>query len=209
MIPFRLGMMFIAAVLLGTAGCKSISDISTSLLSLEKMEFRLAGIQDMRLAGVGMSSVAAVSDLSIQDALALTTAFQRRSLPTTFVLKVEARNPNTGGAGKRSSPLKLTALNWRLIIDGVPTVAGDLDRPIEIPGTQDVAIIPITVSIDLYRFFAEQGYDKILNLAMALGGKQGSTARVQLDAKPSVEAPFGSLTYPGRITIVDSEFRQR
>jgi hypothetical protein len=209
MIPFRLGMMFIAAVLLGTAGCKSISDISTSLLSLEKMEFRLAGIQDMRLAGVGMSSVAAVSDLSIQDALALTTAFQRRSLPTTFVLKVEARNPNTGGAGKRSSPLKLTALNWRLIIDGVPTVAGDLDRPIEIPGTQDVAIIPITVSIDLYRFFAEQGYDKILNLAMALGGKQGSTARVQLDAKPSVEAPFGSLTYPGRITIVDAEFRQR
>lgn len=209
MIPFRLGMMFIAAVLLGTAGCKSISDISTSLLSLEKMEFRLAGIQDMRLAGVGMSSVAAVSDLSIQDALALTTAFQRRSLPTTFVLKVEARNPNTGGAGKRSSPLKLTALNWRLIIDGVPTVAGDLDRPIEIPGTQDVAIIPITVSIDLYRFFAEQGYDKILNLAMALGGKQGSTARLQLDAKPSVEAPFGSLTYPGRITIVDSEFRQR
>ena len=209
MIPFRLGMMFIAAVLLGTAGCKSISDISTSLLSLEKMEFRLAGIQDMRLAGVGMSSVAAVSDLSIQDALALTTAFQRRRLPTTFVLKVEARNPNTGGAGKRSSPLKLTALNWRLIIDGVPTVAGDLDRPIEIPGTQDVAIIPITVSIDLYRFFAEQGYDKILNLAMALGGKQGSTARVQLDAKPSVEAPFGSLTYPGRITIVDSEFRQR
>lgn len=209
MIPFRLGMMFIAAVLLGTAGCKSISDISTSLLSLEKMEFRLAGIQDMRLAGVGMSSVAAVSDLSIQDALALTTAFQRRSLPTTFVLNVEARNPNTGGAGKRSSPLKLTALNWRLIIDGVPTVTGDLDRPIEIPGTQDVAIIPITVSIDLYRFFAEQGYDKILNLAMALGGKQGSTARVQLDAKPSVEAPFGSLTYPGRITIVDAEFRQR
>jgi hypothetical protein len=209
MIPFRLGMMFIAAVLLGTAGCKSISDISTSLLSLEKMEFRLAGIQDMRLAGVGMSSVAAVSDLSIQDALALTTAFQRRSLPTTFVLNVEARNPNTGGAGKRSSPLKLTALNWRLLIDGVPTVTGDLDRPIEIPGTQDVAIIPITVSIDLYRFFAEQGYDKILNLAMALGGKQGSTARVQLDAKPSVEAPFGSLTYPGRITIVDAEFRQR
>ena len=209
MIPFRLGMMFIAAVLLGTAGCKSISDISTSLLSLEKMEFRLAGIRDMRLAGVGMSSVAAVSDLSIQDALALTTAFQRRSLPTTFVLNVEARNPNTGGAGKRSSPLKLTALNWRLLIDGVPTVTGDLDRPIEIPGTQDVAIIPITVSIDLYRFFAEQGYDKILNLAMALGGKQGSTARVQLDAKPSVEAPFGSLTYPGRITIVDAEFRPR
>lgn len=209
MIPVRIGILLVAMTLVATAGCKSISEISNSLLSLEKMEFRLAGIQQMRLAGVGVSSMSAVSDLSIQDALALTTAFQRKSLPTTFVLNVEARNPNAGGAGKRSTPLKLTSLDWRLVIDGVPTVTGDLDRPIEIPGTQDVVVIPITVSLDLYRFFAEQGYEKIVNLAMALGGKQGSTSRVQLDAKPSVEAPFGSLTYPGRISIVDTEFRQR
>lgn len=209
MISHRIGLVLLAVILLGASGCRSISDISNSLLSLDKMEFRLAGVQQMRIAGVGMASMSKVSDLSVQDALALTTAFQRRSLPATFILNVEARNPNSGEPGKRSSPLKLTALNWRLLIDGVETISGDLDRPIEIPGSREMVTIPLSISIDLYRFFSEKGYDHVLNLAMALGGKNGSSARLQLDAKPSVEAPFGSLTYPGRITIVDTEFRQR
>ena len=199
----------VMSVLFLSAGCRSISDISSSLVALDNLEFKLGGIQQMRVAGINISNVAPVSDLSVQDALSLTAAVQRRSLPVTFVLNVEARNPNSGGGSKRTVPLRLTGLDWKLRIDGVETVSGDLERPIEIPGSKDVVVIPLTVSLDLYRYFAEEGYDGLLKLAMALGGKQGSSARVQLDARPSVEAPFGSMAYPGRLTIIDTEFRRR
>jgi hypothetical protein len=32
-------------------------------------------------------------------------------------------------------------------------------------------------------------------------------ARIAFDAQPTVTAPLGGITYPGRITIVDQEFR--
>jgi len=198
-----LGLVVTALV----AGCANISNITNSLTSLDKLEFKLSSIESMRLAGVDVSRISDPTKLSIQDALSLTSAFQKKSLPASFTLNVDARNPNTGGGGKRSVPLTLNGFDWRLIIDDVQTISGDLARPIDIPGTTAATEIPLAVNLDLYQFFASRGYDGILNLALALGGVNGSTSKVKLDAQPSVGTPFGQMAYPNRITIVDTEFR--
>ncbi len=193
--------------LLLVAGCANISNITNSLTSLDKLEFKVSGIEDMRLAGVDVSRVSDPTKLSIPDALALTNAFQKKSLPASFTLNVDARNPNTGSGGKRSVPLTLNGFDWRLLLDDVQTISGNIARPIDIPGTSAATVIPLAVNLDLYKFFASRGYDGILNLALALGGVNGSTSKVKLDAQPSVGTPFGQMTYPNRITIVDTEFR--
>ena len=46
-----------------------------------------------------------------------------------------------------------------------------------------------------------------MNLALALGGKNGSAARVTLKATPTIDTPLGAITYPGEISIIDKEFR--
>lgn len=193
--------------LIGVNACSSLTDITNSLTSLQKMQFKVSGLTNMRLAGVDVSRVANPTKLGVADALALTSAFSRKSLPTTFTLNVDARNPNSGGKGTRSVPLTLSGFEWQLLLDDKRTVSGDLERAIEIPGTSAATTIPLAVSLDMYQFFADRGYDGIVNLALALGGVNGSTSKVKLDAKPTVGTPFGPMSYPGRITIVDTEFR--
>lgn len=193
--------------LIGISACSTISNISNSLTSLQNMQFKISGLTGMKLAGVDVSKISSPTKLGVADALALTNAFSRKSLPTTFTLNVDAKNPNNGTAGARSTPLKLNGFDWRLLIDDKQTVSGDLERPIEIPGTTAATTIPLAVSMDMYQFFADRGYDGIVNLALALGGVNGSTSKVKLDAKPTVGTPFGPMSYPGRITIVDTEFR--
>ena len=189
------------------SGCKTVTDITNALSSLNKMEFKLRNIENMRLAGVDVSKVSDPKRLSITDGISLGKAFAEKRLPASFVLNVDARNPNNGTSGARSVPLTLNGFDWRLLIDDVRTIGGNIAEPIDIPGTTANTNIPLSVNLDMYQFFAEKGYDGIVNLALALGGANGSASRVKLDAQPSVGTPFGQMTYPGRLTIVDKEFR--
>jgi len=42
---------------------------------------------------------------------------------------------------------------------------------------------------------------------LSIGGASGSPAKLKLDAKPTIRTQFGPISYPGRITIIDKEFR--
>ena len=42
---------------------------------------------------------------------------------------------------------------------------------------------------------------------IAIGGKSSLSQFSALDAQPRVSTPLGSITYPGRLTIVSMEFR--
>ncbi len=198
--------LIVLCVVLVTS-CASIRDITNTLASLQKMQFKIANITGMRLAGVDVARIASPSSLSITDALSLTQAFARKTLPATFTLNVDAKNPNTGVAGTKSVPLTLDDLQWRLMIDDKQTINGGLGSPVDVPGNGLTTKLPLVMNLDLYSFFADKGYDGIVNLALALGGKSGTTSRVKLDAMPTVGTPLGKLTYPNRISIVDTEFR--
>ena len=204
-ISLAVGIVAIASLVV--TSCADLQNITNSLTSLSKMEFQVGRVSNMRLAGVDVSKVSDPSRLSIGDALSLTNAFTRKALPASFTLDVNAKNPNNGQSGNRNTPLTLNGFDWRLILDDVPTISGGLAKPIDIPGTTSATVIPLAVNMDLYQFFASRGYDGILNLALALGGVNGSSSKVKLDALPSVGTPFGTMAYPNRITIVDTEFR--
>ena len=197
----------VAVAALLVAGCAQIRDITNALSQLSNLQFKLGSVNNFRLAGVELNKVSDPKRLSISDGLSLTQAFARKSLPASFTLNVEARNPNTGMSGTRKSSVTLSGLDWRLLIDNVPTVTGNIERPIDIPGSQQASIVPLGVGVDLYEFFGSRGYDGLLSLAMSLGGVQGSAANLKLDAQPTVTTPFGPMTYPKRLTIVDREFR--
>jgi hypothetical protein len=44
-------------------------------------------------------------------------------------------------------------------------------------------------------------------LAFALANPGESTVSVKLDAKPMVKTFLGTMSYPGRITIIEKEFK--
>lgn len=190
--------------------CSALKDITNTLNNLHKIEFKLSGIEGFRIAGVDLASKRSLTDLSLAEGLALTRAFASNQLPAEFTLNVEARNPNNGSSGAPSASATLVGFDWKLYIDSKETIAGDIASPVSLPASNQTTIIPLRVQMDLYKFFGDRGYEGVVNLALALGGVQGSTAKVVLDAQPKVNIRnYGTIEYPGRIKIVDTEFRSK
>jgi len=200
------GALLLAAAL-SFQGCATLQDLAGAFMNLQRLKFKLGGVRDFSVLGISLGAKRSLTDFSAMDALTLLQGFRSKRLPAEFVLDVLAVNPNDGTGGSRKTVSTLTGLESRLLIDGTPTVTGNIERPIEIPGTGQETSIPIRLGIDLFEFFGNKGYEDILGLALAIGGGKGSASRLSLDAQPRVTTPFGEITYPGRITIIDKEFK--
>lgn len=201
-------LLLCSLVVTGTLqSCASLEQFVSALSNLQRLKFRLADVTNFSVMGISLGGKSALSDFNVADGLRLVQAFTNKRLPAEFVINIEAVNPNDGRGGSPQTVSTLTGLESRLLIDDVPTVIGNIDRAIEIPGTGQASFIPIRMSVDLYSFFADKGYNGLINLALALGGTRRDTTRIALDAQPTVTTPIGPIVYPGRITIISKEFR--
>ncbi len=206
-----LRLLLCAAVLAAVAatndGCATLADLAGTMSNLQRLKFKVAGVSGFTVAEIGITQKQRLSDFSLLDGIRLLAAYQGEKLPASFTLNVEAVNPNDGTGGAPQTASTLTSFAWRLLIDGKQTVAGDISRPIEIPGTGQASVIPLKIELDLVAFFKDKGYEDLLNLALALGGMKSDITRLALDAQPRVTTPLGEIAYPGRITVVSKEYR--
>lgn len=202
----RFTALFLVPGCMLMSGCASLQQLQDTLLNAKRLQFKLAGVTPGTLAGINLAAIDSPAKISVLDGLKLANAFRQKSLPVSLTLNVAAKNPNDGTGGSPQKAALLKALAWTLKIDGKETIAGDIPSPVEIPGTGQATVIPLQISLDLYKFFGEQGYDSLLNLALAIAGQKGSTSRLTLSAVPTVSVAGLDLKYPGQIEIVDKEF---
>lgn len=200
------GAAALAACLLAQS-CAALNDMASALANLQRLQFKIGAVRDFRLLGIDVGGKTKLGDLGTADALRVVQSYSSKKMPVSFVLDVLAVNPNDGTGGTARTAGTLTALECRLLIDGRPTVTGNIDSPMEIPGTGRETVIPVRLSLDLFEFFGEKRYEDLVGLALAIGGRGGSPARLSLDAQPTVSTPLGPIAYPGRLTIVSTEFR--
>ncbi|MBE0551910.1 MAG: hypothetical protein IH619_05985 [Ignavibacterium sp.] len=198
--------LFLAAVLLSFVISGIQCSVYESFSNLSRLQFKVGDVNGFQINGVSISNKSKLGDFNALDLLNLSSAFGQGSLPASFVLNVDAKNPNDGTGGYKKSDATLQNFKWRLFLDDKETVSGDIDQPIAIPGTGDVTIIPLRINLDLIKFFKDKGYESIINLALALGGNQGSSSKITLYATPTVGSPFGNITYPGELKLVDTQF---
>jgi len=177
-----------------------------SFTNLSRLQFKVGQVDGFQINGVSISNKSKLSDFNPLDLLNISSSFAQGTLPASFVLNVEAKNPNDGTGGYPKSDATLQGFKWRLFLDDKETVSGDIDIPVTIPGTGEIATIPIRINLDLLKFFNDKGYESIINLALALGGNQGSSSKVSLYVTPTVSSPFGNIKYPGELKLVDTQF---
>lgn len=186
------------------SSCSVLQELGQEIPNLTRCSFKLLGVSDFQLAGISLKGK---TSLGFVDAAKAVAAFASGALPASFTLNVGVQNPNDGSGGTRKSVAIMTGFAWNLRLDDTPTISGDISDAITIPAAGQETVIPLRMNLDLVKFFKEKGYDKILNLALALGGAQGSASRVTLRATPTIKTDFGPITYPGEIDIIDKEFR--
>ena len=184
------------------SGCS----VFETMVNLSRLKFRLGDVNNFQLNGINISNKTRLEDINTIDLLKLSSVFASGKLPVSFTLIVEAKNPNDGTGGYPKTDATLKSFPWRLEIDGKETITGNIDNPVSVPGTGEITYVPITINMDLLKFFNDLGYESLINLVFSIGGKEGTSSRLTLMATPTVSTPLGDMKYPGELTIVDYSF---
>jgi hypothetical protein len=190
------------AILLTSASCS----VYQTVVNLSRLQFKLGDVNNFTINGINISNKRSLNDFNPLEILNLTQAIASGKLPASFTLNVEAKNPNDGSGGYPKTNATLKEFPWRLEVDNVETIAGNIGTPVTVPGTGEIQNIPLTMNIDLIEFFGNKGYENLINLALTLGGQQGSSSKLTLFASPTVTSPIGDIKYPGELKIVEQSF---
>ncbi len=184
----------------------SCTGVQNALENAQRLQFKLGKVNGFSLAGVNLQNISSINSFSLLDAASLLAAFTSGTMPATFNVNLIAKNPNTAGGSTESSQI-LKSLDWRLLIDDKDIIGGAITTPVTIPGKGQQTTIAIPISVDLLQFFGNGGYNNLINLALAIGGKSGNSSRLTLKIRPTVSTFLGDITYPGEINVIDKEFR--
>lgn len=202
---FMFMLMSISCSLLIFQGCSILQNLS----SMKDVQFRIGSVSRVSIGGVAVIGKSKITDFSVGETIALANSVAGKSLPLSLTVNLEARNPNESVKGNgiaMGGLATLTSLEWRLLIDDVPTISGIVQGPIALPAGGEIVSIPISTEFNLFSFFEERGYAGMAKLAFALANPGTTQVKVTLDAKPVIETVVGNMTYPGRIIIVEKEF---
>lgn len=184
-------------------GCSGISE---TIENAKRLKFKLGKVDKFSLAGVKLNNINSLKDLNFVDGAALLAGFAGGKMNASFTVNLIAKNPDYAGGSKESSSL-IKSLDWRLLVDDKDVLNGEINTPITVPGVGKETTIPIPVNIDFHKLFADGGYENLINLALAIGGKSGTSSRLTLKIKPTIDTFMGGITYPGEIEVIDKEFR--
>lgn len=174
--------------------------------NISRLKYKIHSASDYQLAGIKIAEKKNAKDFSSIELLKLTSALLQEKMPLTFKLNIEAKNPNEGISGFERTDITIESFPWRLFVNDREVINGNIEKPQFIPGKGESTIIPLAVEFDLVKNYKEKNLDDILNLALKLGGKEGSSSNVKLKVKPTIGTPAGQIMYPDEITIVDRTF---
>jgi hypothetical protein len=187
----------------------SSCSVYETIVNLTRLQFKLGNVNNFELNGIDLSDKSKLSDFKMQDILNISSMFASGNFPVSFVINVEAKNPNDGSGGYKATDATIQSFPWRLLIDDKETISGNIKQPVSVPGTGEITIIPLMIEMDLVRFFKDKGYESLINLALTLGGKEGSASKLTLFANPVVNTVLGNISYPGELKIVDHQFTNK
>jgi hypothetical protein len=157
--------------------------------------FRLQGLNKFTAAGIDFSDKRSLTDFNFTDAAKITSALAGSNpFVFSFLAYVEVKNPN-------AEPAAITQLDWILAIDGKDVVNGAVNTPVQVASNGGIATMPVAVSLDLKKIFAEQGHDALLGFAFDTATKGSYSTRIALKVKPYINIAGFAVPYPGYITI--------
>lgn len=197
-------ILIFSSLLIILAGCS----IYKTFQNLSRLKFKLANVSNLYVAGVNFSGKNKLSDFAPMEILTFSSNVLKGTLPVSFTLNVEAKNPNDGTGGYPRTNATLEAFPYRLLIDNKEILQGNISSPFVIPGTGESSIIPLSIGFDLVQTFKEHGYESLINLALRLSGLGNGNSNVQLFAKPVVGTELGNISYPGELKIVEVNFSE-
>ncbi len=183
-------LIFVLVAIFLFSSCAQLNQLKT----FATCEFRTTTVQEINLGGIDVQNIKSTADLNLLTLGNLLKVVASGKLPLSFVLNVEAKNPNTTLAA-------MNKIQWIAIIDSTELTRGIIDKRIEIQPNA-TAIVPINVSADLREIFKGETGKSLINLGLNLAGSDGApSTRLTIKIKPSIMIGTYPLEYPGFIKV--------
>lgn len=196
-------MMFVIPMVVFVTAC----NIVQTYQNITRLKFKVGAVDNVKVSNINVSGKSKLSDFNPMDVLKLTSSLTQGEFPISFVINIEAKNPSEGtGGGVSDNSITLKSFPFKLYIDDVETISGNINEPVYVPSKGENKIIPITVGLDLKKFFKDKGLDKMVNLVLALGGANKDAGKIKLVVRPTIGTPIGDFKYPNEITVVSYQF---
>ena len=171
----------------------SVFQQTSEIASFARCQFRIESARNMKLAGINIQDKNTLSDFSIMEMARIGSVIAGGTLPLTFDLNMQAKNPNPGTAA-------MNKLDWIMIIDDIEMTRGVLNQRVEIPANM-VSEFLVAMNLDLMKSLEGKSGDALINFALNLAGASDRPSNIKLKAKPSILVGASPIEYPGYITI--------
>lgn len=182
-----------AGIGVAVAGCGLLAQVQ-QLATFTQCQFRLSSVTNTALAGVTIQDKHTIKDLSAFDAIRLAAALRGGTIPLSFTVNVEGRNPN-------AQPAAMNALAWIFLVDDREMTRGNVDRRIEIAANGGTAVVPVEVAVDLRTVLRGDSLESMKNLAFNIAGQGAHSTRITVKLKPSILVLGQSIVSPDYFTV--------
>ena len=180
----------VLSILLSVLSCTYLKELTT----LKDCEFRMGTLDNPVLAGVDISGIFNLKDFSIEQTGKITKSILLGTLPLSFILNVEVKNPNQKNAS-------LNRLEYLAFIDTVKIASGAMEEHVVIPSGGGIATIPVKVETDILDLVKKESVNTLLNYALNLADDGNRPVRVNIKIKPWIQIGSVDREYPGYITV--------
>ena len=180
----------VLSILLSVLSCTYLKELTT----LKDCEFRMGTLENPVLAGVDISGIFNLKDFSIEQTGKITKSILLGTLPLSFILNVEVKNPNQKNAS-------LNRLEYLAFIDTVQIASGAMEEHVVIPSGGGIATIPVKVETDILDLVKKESVNTLMNYALNLADDGNRPVRVNIKIKPWIQIGSVDREYPGYITV--------
>ncbi len=184
--------LIVLFVTMGLASCDVLTQMA-QMVNFANCTFNFNSVDHIQMLGVNLSKGMSIESLNITQGLALVNAISNRSLPVTFNVNVDVKNPNTIAAS-------MTKMDYIVSLNGKQVISTTMNNAVNVPANSNSTVtIPITT--DLFQLFSGESADAIVNLAFKLAGASSDPVNVGLKVKPYININNQQLAYPDYITM--------
>ena len=184
--------LIVLFVALGLTSCEVLNQVA-QMANFANCTFDFNSVNQIKMLGIDLSKGMTKESLNITQGLALVNAINNRSLPVTFNVNVNVKNPNGIAAA-------MSKMDYILSLNGKQVVSTTMNNSINVPANSS-SVVSIPITTDLFQLFSGESAEAIINLAFKLAGASSDPVNVGLKVKPYISVNNQQLAYPDYITM--------
>src|SRR3989339_1444564 len=110
--PYKLLIIIFVSISI-LSSCSVYQTIS----NISRLKYKIYSATDYKIIGITIADKKSLKDFHSIELLKITSGLVKGNLPLTFLLNIEAKNPNDGNGGFARTDLNIVSFPWRLYLN--------------------------------------------------------------------------------------------